>query len=105
MNSRRRRFVPAALALSLLFTGFESEAKSRSAPPQKPSLTARSYAVIDMSDGAILHGKLPNKRLPPASTAKVMTVLVAMKFLPSDFPVPPGFHEGHYLKFFLCSVE
>ena len=30
--------------------------------------------------------------------------VVERRGLPSDFPVPAGFLEGHYLKFFLCAV-
>ena len=31
--------------------------------------------------------------------------VVERRGLPSDFPVPAGFIEGHYLKFFLCAVS
>ncbi len=84
-----RRALSAVLAASLLFAGLPSvEAKTpKTVKARKPSLTAESYAVVDFDNGAILHSRLPYKRLPPASTAKVMTVLVAMKFLPRDFPV------------------
>src|SRR5262249_49234891 len=29
---------------------------------------------------------------------------VERRGLPADFPVPAGYPEGHYLKFFLCAV-
>ena len=82
-----RRTLSAFLVLSIVLPSFfPAYAKTRKAP-QKPPLTAQSYAIVDIDDGVILHSKMPHKRLPPASTAKVMTVLVAMKFLPGDFPV------------------
>ena len=31
--------------------------------------------------------------------------IVERRGLPADFPVAPGYVEGHYLKFFLCAVE
>lgn len=87
-----RRAVSLLLALSLLAVPSEAPAKTRKkAPvPKKPALTAQAYAVVDIEDGSILHGKMPNKRLPPASTTKVMTVLVAMEFLPLEYPVTVG---------------
>ena len=44
-------------------------------------MTARSFVVVDASDGHILYGKNPNLKLPPASTTKLMTVLIAMEKL------------------------
>ena len=84
-----RRFLSSVLALSILLLSSASiEAKSRvPARVAKPTLTAQAYVIVDISNGSILHSKMPYKRLPPASTAKVMTVLVAMKYLPSNFPV------------------
>src|SRR3989338_5221147 len=82
MKTRLRRAVSAFLVLGLVFSGPFAAAKL-----QTPSTTAQSYAIVDASDGSILSGKMPHKRLPPASTAKVMTVLVVMKFLPLDYPV------------------
>lgn len=87
MKSGGLRLVSAALALSLLVAVPDSQAKARSQRPSKPVLTAQSYAIVDLKDGVILSGKMPNKKLPPASTAKVMTVLVALKYLPMGYPV------------------
>ena len=81
-----RRALSTAIVFSLFFS-VVSPIEAKTAPVRKPALTAQSYAVVDIKDGTLLHGRLPYKRLPPASTAKVMTVLVAAKFLPSDFPV------------------
>ena len=44
-------------------------------------VTARAYAVVDAGDGRILSGKNPRLKLPPASTAKLMTVLIVKEKL------------------------
>ncbi len=55
-------------------------------------LTARSAVVLKASNGGILYSKNPHLRLPPASTAKVMTVLVALERLPENRLVRVGRH-------------
>lgn len=50
----------------------------------RPVLTARSAIVIDARDGDVLYSKNPRLRLPPASTTKVMTALIAIQRLPLD---------------------
>ncbi len=53
------RILPAlVVVVSLVFLTPAAEARSktkRKAPSGKPYLTAKSYAVVDMSDGRILH--------------------------------------------------
>lgn len=39
-----------------------------------------------------------------AARARRQVRVVGRRGLPPDFPVPAGFLEGHYLKFFLCAV-
>ena len=39
-----------------------------------------------------------------AARARRQVRVVERRGLPPDFPVPAGFPEGHYLKFFLCAV-
>lgn len=46
-----------------------------------PSLTASSAVIVRSGDGTILYGKSPLLKLSPASTAKVMTVLIALEDL------------------------
>ena len=85
-----RRLFSFFLVLQLVLGHAPAEAKTKTPPAPKPFLTAQSYAIVDFSSGSILHSRMPHKRLPPASTAKVMTVLVVMKFLPLDYPVTVG---------------
>ncbi len=55
---------------------------------RRPSLTAQSAVVVDAKNGTILYGKNPHLKLPPASTAKVMTALIAFERLPLNRWVP-----------------
>src|SRR3712207_5319349 len=48
-------------------------------PPDAPKLDAASWALVDRETGLYLAGKEPNKRLPIASTTKVMVALVALE--------------------------
>lgn len=77
----------AALAVSLIgFAAPDAHSRARTGQKSQPSLTAQAYVIVDAKNGVILHGKMPRKKLPPASTAKIMTVLVAMQYLPLDYP-------------------
>lgn len=40
-----------------------------------------------------------------AGRARRQMRVVERRGLPSDFPVPAGFFDGHYLKFFFCAVD
>jgi 23S rRNA (cytosine1962-C5)-methyltransferase len=40
-----------------------------------------------------------------AGRARRTVRVVERRGLPPDFPVPAGFLEGHYLKFFLCAID
>lgn len=62
---------------------------------QTPSFSgdsAVSAALLDANSGALLYGKNENKRLPMASTTKIMTALVALDTLPLDrvIEIPKG---------------
>ncbi len=72
----RQRILLVALVLAALAAASGIDAG-------EPGLTAVS-AVIMNSDGLVLWEKNPAFRCPPASTAKVMTALVAIEKLPLD---------------------
>jgi D-alanyl-D-alanine carboxypeptidase len=83
--AQKRKFLRAAAFLGLvpLFVSFFFSGIS-AARSSGIFLTAKSCAVIDMQDGVLLYGKKPHLQLPPASTTKVMTVLLARELLPGD---------------------
>jgi len=59
-------------------------------PPKKtdsvgfPTITARSYVVMDRASDTVLGSKDPNMVLPPASTAKLATALASLKIYKLD---------------------
>src|SRR5262245_54321746 len=44
-----------------------------------PRVTARSAIVVDAHTGSVLWSQDPDERLPPASTTKVMTAILALE--------------------------
>ena len=48
-------------------------------PPDAPKLDAASWALVDRETGLYLAGKEPDKRVPIASTTKIMVALVALE--------------------------
>ncbi len=56
-----------------------------------PKLTAKSAALVEASTGRLLYGLNEDKRLPMASTTKVMTALVAIEHgeLGEEIVIPP----------------
>jgi D-alanyl-D-alanine carboxypeptidase (penicillin-binding protein 5/6) len=90
-------FCPAKIALILstflvaLVAGFgglaaaqETTAEQNAQPEpqdesQGPEIEAEAWALIDAETGTYLFGKDPDKRLPAASTTKVMSALVALE--------------------------
>lgn len=48
----------------------------------EPIVSARSAVIVDSGNGGILYSKNPHLKLPPASTTKVMTALLAFERLP-----------------------
>ena len=53
-------------------------AVAQEAPPGAPNLNAGSWTLIDADTGLYLAGKDPDKRVPIASTTKLMVALVAL---------------------------
>ncbi len=50
------------------------------APP--PGVTAREVAILDDGTGQLLYGERPNQRVPPASTTKILTAVLALELSP-----------------------
>ncbi len=63
------------------------------------SISARSYGVIDVDSGTVLLEKNFRQPLPPASTLKMMTAIVARAYLPEDQLISvigsDGFDDSH----------
>jgi len=47
-------------------------------------ITAKAAVVINIEDGTMLYGKNPDLKLPPASTTKLITAMVALDRLRPD---------------------
>lgn len=63
---------------------------SREYVPPHIGVNAWTAVVMDAENGRILYDKNPDIKLPPASTTKVMTAIVAMERLPLDAEVTPS---------------
>lgn len=69
----------AALAATMLALAHPALAAE---PARPPALEARAWGLIDARTGAMLTSHAANRRLPIASTTKLMTAYVAMHELP-----------------------
>ena len=87
-NRKYRLFWPA-LVLSFLFLA-TSNVWAHSY--RRLSLTARSAVILDANSGRILFAKNPRLRLPPASTTKVITAMIALERLSMNDLVLVGSH-------------
>jgi D-alanyl-D-alanine carboxypeptidase (penicillin-binding protein 5/6) len=103
---RRRRPVrgpagraPLLAAVLAVLGGMPVAAGAVPPAPLPPDLHARSAAVLDLRDGAVLWALRGRLRLPMASTTKMMTALVALDLLHDrvDVPmvVPPEVREAY----------
>lgn len=68
-------FILISLGFSLFSESFANE------------ICATSAVVVDAQTGSILYGKNPNLKLPPASTTKLITAMVALDNLTPDTKV------------------
>lgn len=65
------------------------------AAPQPPKLDAKAWILIDPRDGSILASKAPDKRLPIASTTKLMTAYLTLQNLkPNQMVAAPPYHPS-----------
>jgi D-alanyl-D-alanine carboxypeptidase (penicillin-binding protein 5/6) len=82
----RVRAVVAMLAMALL-------ALPSAAAASTPKLDAKAWILIDPRDDAVLAGKSADKRLPIASTTKLMTAYLVFKHLkPNQMIAAPAYH-------------
>ncbi len=90
MNKLTKYFLATLVAWSLLGTPKPLEAQ----PLRLPVLSAKSAVVIDSNNGGVLYSKNANLRLPPASTTKVMTALIALERLKFDQEISVSLHAA-----------
>lgn len=75
---------PATEGPTLAFQAITAPAPAQPAAPARvadtppPSVTARYVAIVDEASGALLYGRGQDTRVPPASTTKIATTLVAL---------------------------
>ena len=82
----------AALVLAILLVGPVASAPASSGP----KLDAKAWILIDPRDDSVLASKSPDKRLPIASTTKLMTAYLALKNLkPSQMITAPGYQASN----------
>ena len=67
-----------ALTILLILAPHRATAQETKSPPGAPKLDAGSWALIDADTGLYLAGKDPDKRVPTASTTKIMLALVVL---------------------------
>jgi D-alanyl-D-alanine carboxypeptidase (penicillin-binding protein 5/6) len=79
----RARALVAALVAVLLIA-----APARAAAPAPPKPDAKAWILIDPRDDSVLAAKSANKRLPIASTTKLMTAYLALKRLRPNQTIP-----------------
>ncbi len=80
-----------ALLLAILLLGAPASAMASSGP----KLDAKAWILIDPRDDSVLASKSPNKRLPIASTTKLMTAYLALKNLkPNQMIAAPSYHPS-----------
>jgi serine-type D-Ala-D-Ala carboxypeptidase (penicillin-binding protein 5/6) len=73
-------------------------APAASAKPagEAPRLDAKAWILIDPRDGSVLASKAPNKRLPIASTTKLMTAYLALQHLkPNQMVKAPAYRPSN----------
>jgi serine-type D-Ala-D-Ala carboxypeptidase (penicillin-binding protein 5/6) len=84
--------VAVALVLAILLIGPVSSAAASSGP----KLDAKAWILIDPRDDSVLASKAPSKRLPIASTTKLMTAYLALKNLkPNQMITAPAYHASN----------
>lgn len=91
----RRRLGAAPLAL-LLALALWPAATAAAAPADPEGIEAKAWTVVDARGGDVLASHAAQRRLPIASTTKLMTAYVAMKELPLDRIVRAAPYEPIY---------
>jgi D-alanyl-D-alanine carboxypeptidase (penicillin-binding protein 5/6) len=78
------------VTLALLAAATTGPAGAQTAPPPGAAPAAKAWLLADADTGKVLDAFNEHEALPPASTQKVMTALVAAEKLPRDTTVSVG---------------
>jgi serine-type D-Ala-D-Ala carboxypeptidase (penicillin-binding protein 5/6) len=90
----RTRAAVATVVLALLLVA--APARVVAATPEPPRVDARAWILVDPSDDSVLASRAPNKRLPIASTTKLMTAYLALhKLRPSQMVTAPNYRPSN----------
>ena len=73
------RIVAALVALVLVLGSGSVRAAAQEERPDPPQVRATAWALVDADTGLYLAGKNPDRRLPVASTTKIMVALMALE--------------------------
>jgi serine-type D-Ala-D-Ala carboxypeptidase (penicillin-binding protein 5/6) len=73
------RIVAALVALVLVLGSGSDRAAAQEERPDPPQVRATAWALVDADTGLYLAGKNPDRRLPVASTTKIMVALLALE--------------------------
>ncbi len=81
----------AAIAFAIVLISFPVSV----AAAGPPRLDAKAWILIDARDGSVVASKAPNRRLPIASTTKLMTAYLALHELkPNQMVAAPSYHPS-----------
>ena len=80
MYDNRNRFILLLLMLALVFSLFTIFIYSE----EKPKTSAKAAALYQPHTETFIYNKEENRRLPMASTTKIMTALIALESLSPD---------------------
>jgi len=73
------KIVAGWIIVALTFAGGAAPGYAATTLGDLSRVTARSAMVLDASTNQVLFARNPNKRLPPASTTKLLTAILAME--------------------------
>src|SRR3712207_8487686 len=68
-----------AVLVALVLVVGSDRAAAQEERPDPPQVRATAWALVDADTGLYLAGKNPDKRLPVASTTKIMVALLALE--------------------------
>ena len=92
----RLRALIACWLLAAVLALFTAAVAAARPAENAPRLDARAWILIDPRDGSVLASRAPNKRLPIASTTKLMTAYLALQHLrPNQMVKAPPYRPSN----------